>query len=418
MRVRQRAFASRDRLVTTKASGPPLPWGFLVPLATSQLVTYGALYYTFPVLLVPMEQDLGLSRPEVSLAFTIGLCLQTASSYAVGYWIDRHGGRTVMTFGMLAGAVLLGLWAFVDGLWQLYAIWALIGIVSSTVLYEAAFATATRRLGDDYRIGITVITLVGGFASTVFVPLVTLLVSVSDWRSALIAVALLNVPMAALIHVALRELPAGVQELPDRNRSSCIDATTTTSRRRPVLYCLGLSYAAFAFMYTAMLVHLLPLLQELGLPPAASVIAYAVIGPSQFLGRLLVLVLERRRMAKVVGLGLVANLLAVAAIACLLGLPSTVPWTLVAALLFGAGMGVKTIVQATAASELLGRTGYGAIQGLLAIPALLAQAVAPYASASIWSFSGGYAGLLGVMLASALLSLLGFAGAAGSARRG
>jgi sugar phosphate permease len=377
-------------------------------LAISQLIAYGSLYYVFPVLLVPMERELGWSRPQISLAFTIGLCVQAACSYTVGRLIDRSGARVVMTAGALAGAVLLVLWSRLQELWHLYAVWALLGAISSTVLYEAAFAACTRRLGDDYRVGITVITLVGGFASTLFVPLVSAMLDVADWRTTMLVVALLQLPLAWLL-AGLRDRPAGSQSPPaGRDGSHADRPEPLPGHRRLVLASLATSYAAFAFMYTALLVHFLPMLAELGLASEIAILAYALIGPGQFLGRFAVLLLERQGSWNVVTAGFAANLLPLLSLAILLAAPATLALSLTAAMLFGAGIGIKTIVQATAAAELLGRHGYGATQGLLSVPALLAQASAPFASAVLWSSTGGYTGLLVAALACAMLSLAGF----------
>jgi MFS family permease len=323
-----------------------------------------------------------------------------------------------MVAGLLAGAALLAVWSLVEGLWQLYCLWILLGIASSAVLYEAAFADVARRLGDEYRLGITVITLFGGFASTVFVPFVSWVVAAADWRSALLVVALLQIPLAALLAVCLRgtaaiDRPSGLAPT-----SGAGPVVRSPARRRLVLANLATSYAAFAFVYTALLVHFLPMLEDAGLTAAAAVLAYAVIGPSQFLGRLLVLLLERGGRWNVVATGLVANLLATLACVVLLVAPHAMVSALAAAVLFGSGMGIKTIVQATAAADLLGRSAYGAVQGLLTIPALLAQAAAPFASAVIWQQAGGYPGLLAAIIGFAALSLAGFAGAClSSARR-
>jgi hypothetical protein len=60
-------------------------------------------------------------------------------------------------------------------------------------LYEPAFAIVARRYGSEARRGITSLTLWGGFASTVFVPLVHLLLNAVDWRSTLVALGVINI---------------------------------------------------------------------------------------------------------------------------------------------------------------------------------------------------------------------------------
>jgi hypothetical protein len=75
---------------------------------------------------------------------------------------------------------------------------------------------------------------------------------------------------------------------------------------------------------------------------------------------------------------------------------------------FGAGMGIKTIVQATAAPELLGRTSYGALQGALMLPVYLAQAGTPIIAAWIRQLHGNYDLLEALLLAAAMISAASF----------
>jgi hypothetical protein len=84
--------------------------------------------------------------------------------------------------------------------------------------------------------------------------------------------------------------------------------------------------------------------------------------------------------------------------------------------LFGAGMGIKTVVQATAAPEFLGIREYGALQGILSTPVQLVQAASPFAAALLWQWSGNYNVLDGLLLACTIVSAATFGAAAWLAR--
>src|SRR5215471_20513255 len=121
-------------------------------------------------------------------------------AFPVGAWIDRHGGRGVMTLCSLAGGLLLLGWAYVETPWVFYLIWVLIGTSMAGVLYEPAFAVITAVFGPDARRGITALTLVAGFASTVFMPLTQLLIGAVGWRSALLVLGALNLALCLPLH--------------------------------------------------------------------------------------------------------------------------------------------------------------------------------------------------------------------------
>ncbi len=86
------------------------------------------------------------------------------------------------------------------------------------------------------------------------------------------------------------------------------------------------------------------------------------------------------------------------------------------AALYGLGNGIMTIVRGTAVSDLIGREGYGAINGTLALPNNFAMAAAPFAVATLWAAWGGYQPVLWAIFAASCLSALAFWLAVATAR--
>ena len=66
-------------------------WVIVATLSVTETVTWGIVYYGFPVFLRPMEQDLGASRVAITGAFSVGLGVSALAALPVGRWIDRHG---------------------------------------------------------------------------------------------------------------------------------------------------------------------------------------------------------------------------------------------------------------------------------------------------------------------------------------
>ena len=159
------------------ATPPPSPRGiFITGLGIGQICSWGSLYYSFPLIAEAMRHELGWSKTELYGAATLGLALAGLAAYPIGAAIDRGHGRLVMTGGsVLAGALLLA-WSQVSSMLVFYLCAAGIGALQAATLYEPAFAVVARRAGPaNARAGITALTLWGGFASTVFIPLVQLL---------------------------------------------------------------------------------------------------------------------------------------------------------------------------------------------------------------------------------------------------
>ena len=95
--------------MTVAPSLPPTHNRRLVAwLSLGQLITWGSVFYTFALLMEPVERELGLTRAQSSLAFSLALLAEGALAYPVGRWIDRGHERAVMTGGsLLVGACLL-----------------------------------------------------------------------------------------------------------------------------------------------------------------------------------------------------------------------------------------------------------------------------------------------------------------------
>src|SRR6266699_2974255 len=77
-------------------------WAVVAGLCVTETVSWGIIYYGFPVMLRPMEAELGFSRAEITGAFSAGLAVAALAGLPVGRWIDRHRARRAV--GVVAHA--------------------------------------------------------------------------------------------------------------------------------------------------------------------------------------------------------------------------------------------------------------------------------------------------------------------------
>src|ERR1044071_1755812 len=115
--------------------------------------------------------------------------MMALASPIAGRWIDRHGGRRVMTLGSLlnaAGCLGLGLSHSVGVYYA--AVVVLCGAMRPT-LYDAAFGALARIAGAGARRAMAQITLLGVLASTVFWLLGHWIAQLVGWRGAVVAYA-------------------------------------------------------------------------------------------------------------------------------------------------------------------------------------------------------------------------------------
>ena len=363
-------------------------------LSVTQIVSWGSLFYAFSVLLAPIERDTGWGRDTIVGAFSLSLLVAGLGALPAGMLVDRFGGRPIMSLGsVLAGALLL-LLARTESVLVFYAVWAGVGVTMAMLLYEPAFAVIYASFGAHARKGITALTLTAGFASTVFWPLSQWLVQATGWRDAIGILGLANLILCAPLHILM--LPSSVGAPARAFPFSPIHfGVVRRLMRSRAFWLLAFSFTANMLAFSALSVHLIPLLQERGLSAADAVLLAAAIGPMQVLGRVLEVTVGARFRAAQVGL-LALALLPVALIALA---EAGSAWTLLIAFaaLYGASNGVMTIVRAVMPAELFGRESYGAINGALSAPVILSRAVAPIAASLLWSASGNYGAVLWVL---------------------
>lgn len=375
-------------------------WGAVAALGVTQIVSWGSLYYAFPLLLAPIEQELGWYRASVVGAFSLSLLIAGLAAIPAGMVIDRFGGRMPMAWGSLTAAVLLAALSRSESLATFYAVWAGLGLCMAATLYEPAFAVIYRRFGADARKAVTALTLVAGFASMVFWPFTEWLVASVGWRDALMVLAAINLLICWPLHQFALPAPARLDpsSRPQRTQASGREAVPWRSSG---FWLLAMVFAANMLAFAVLSVHLIPLLVERGMSSAQAAALAALIGPMQVAGRVVEYVLGRRFSAAAAGMTALVLLPAGLLLVIVGGASFVVVGPGLA--LYGASNGVMPIVRAVVPAELYGRERYATLNGALSVPVILARAAGPVAASFVWSATGGYGGTLwGLVLASVL----------------
>ncbi|HVE52887.1 MAG TPA: MFS transporter [Ramlibacter sp.] len=374
----------------------------MVWLSLAQLITWGSVFYTFALLLEPVERELGLTRAQSSLAFSLALLAEGLCAYPVGRWIDRGHERAVMTGGSLLVAAALACHAYVRSAEAFYAVWLVLGAGLAATLYSPVFAVVTRRYPHDFRRAIITLTFLGGLASSVFIPLSAWLIATWGWRSALLVLAAIHLVVCVPLHAAcLRGAPPPTPAVAPGAQSS-----GTLLRSAPFLL-IGVFVVGMMAITAAIPPHLISLLREAGLREGWVIAIPATIGVVQVLGRALLYFFEHRFDLHVAN-RVIPFLLPLALGALITGAHSPAAG-LVFVLLYGIGNGMLTIVKGTAIAQYVSREHVASLNGALGIPQAVARAVAPALLGVLWTQESGYRWGLGLLLVVGVFSALALA---------
>lgn len=366
----------------------PQRWAAVAGLSVDQLFAWGVLYYAYTVLSAPIAADLGITRLHVAAAFSICLLVAGWVGRQVGPILDARGTRGALRAGAIAAPLGFAAIALVGDMVSLVVAFALLGVIQALTLYEPAFRTIVDWCPEEKTrtramLGLTI---VGGFASTAFLPLTSALLTYHHWREAVLilatALAFVLLPMRFLLPLSNR----GQARAPIPRVAAPPSATRLAA---------GLSMHSLAS--TGVFVYLMWHLVEQGQSPGTAATIAGVAGAAQVPGRIISGPLRRR-----VGGAVFLPLLLAAQAGSLLGVVAFDGGVATACiLLFGAANGMMTLERATVVIDWYGRATFGAHQGRLAAATSTTRALSPFVVEAGHYFAS-YAvvfGLLGMVLA-------------------
>jgi MFS family permease len=362
----------------------------------TETVTWGIIYYGFPVFLRPMEQDLGASRVAVTAAFSIGLGTSALASISVGRWLDRRGPRALMTAGSCLATLLTFAWARVQSLPALYVVWFLMGFAMATTLYEPAFAVIVSWFVRGRDRALLTVTLVAGLASTIFMPIEAVLLERMGWRAALsvlaVVLGVITIPIHALL---LRRGSAGATTGADGAPAPSL--TLGQAGRTAVFWVLSIAFLVSNFATAAVTTHLIPFLVDRGYSAAFAAAAIGWTGAMQLAGRVLFVPISSRLGARVmVAAVFVGQAVGIAQLSLLARVGTLLPFIV----LQGAANGMATLARASSLAEIFGARNYGAISGAVAMGANGARAVGPVGASLLLLAFGSYPAVFWALAAS------------------
>lgn len=383
-------------------------------LSLTEIVSFGVLAYAFSVLLLPMENDIGAGRSTLSAVVAVAGLVRAVASPVVGTVIDRSGVRWVMTIGSITAVALVWAWSSVSSVTGLVLVQAGLGVVGAAVFYEPAFAAIARAVEGSAQVRATLlVTVAGGFASTVFLPTTAFLTEALGWRGALRVLALVLLVLTVLPNVLfLRDVRpvsqptrAGAEAVAEAPSERAFDLGAVV--RRPDFRRLAAMLFAGSLPAGLLIVHLPALIVERGEDPILASFIAGSIGVLSVAGRILLTIVMRRLELLSVLLGVfllqgvgTSILLATTGRAGLVGF----------VLAYGLGFGTLSIAAPLLVTDRFGRAAFARTVGTLNAVTTVGFIGAPYAAGVLREQQGDYRGVL-------LIAALSSVSAALAARR-
>jgi len=360
-------------------------------LAIAETLSWAGLFYVFPALLLEWNEWFEWGIAELSIAFTLALIASALTGMVAGRIIDSGHSQKLMTFSVIAGALLLSLLPTVTTLWQFYFIWLLIGCCLAGCLYDPCFSYLTRTFQLDAKNSIIMITLIAGFASTVSYPLCSLVSDIYGWKTTIYLLAVILCFISAPLFWYGTSLKSAGSKNLDKEKTSSVANIIKPALSSPVFWGLLMTFAAFSSNQGMIISQIFPLLESRDISPGTTVFFASCIGPMQVIARSILFATESVSNKDIPILVVcITSLicLCLSSLALVLGGASLI--LMVIFVIFQGGpYGLFSIVRPVITAEMLGRANFGLLSSMVGLGSVWGSALAPGIAGTIadrWNY--------------------------------
>ncbi|MFV1971232.1 MAG: MFS transporter [Acidimicrobiia bacterium] len=358
--------------------------GWIVPLSATVMVGFGVILYGFSVYATDQAAGAEFSKTVLSLAYGGSVFVGGLLAHPVGRLADKHGVRGIVGAGAVLGSVGLAAFSISDQTWQVVAAWwLLIGPAQAMIYYEPAYVAIHQwSSASDRARTLGAITLIGGLAGIVFIPLAAWLIALLDWRSAVLVLALVLLVVGGL--TALFALPrrrSDVVTLPEVS----ISISGLLRDRRFLLYTLALMLILLATQ--GIIAHRVARFSEVGFSLTTVALWAAVASAMSLPGRWIAPILAERFGATRIQAGVAL----IVTFSITLMVDGTTSWQMIGHFfLFGLAFGALLPLRAMVMSDWFSGPTYGTIMGTQWTAVVLVAATGPVLVGVLRDATGGY----------------------------
>jgi MFS family permease len=399
---------------------------FMVGIVSAMRILGGGLHgYGFTVFFLPVSDDLGLSRTQTSLAFSLARAEGAIEAPVIGYLVDRFGPKPLMmTAALFAGLGYIAL-SWVNSYTGFLITY--LGLIS--LAYSAGFIQTPMVVANSWFIrkrarAMTVVGAAVTIGGTLITPVLASVVNGWGWRwgafLAGCAFLLICVPLSLQIKrspesVGLRpdgdgsdvenRLPAPRAKSANRDSISS-DVGPTSAMKTLAFWALAFSMLARVGTQSTMMVHFIPMMVWKGISQERaalllSAFAFLNLGFHFFLGW----VADRMNKPRLISLWMLFPLTAV-----LILIASESHWSLwLFAALFSTLDAAFPVTWAIS-GDFFGRKHFATIRGNMTFFYMWGSALGPVIAGYLFDQTQSYTvvlwGLMGTLMISALLTML------------
>lgn len=373
------------------------------------VVAFGSILYGFSVYVTDASAGAEFSTTILSLGLTGAGVASAVIARPLGRFMDNHGVRSVIAAGSIMAG--LGMMAFASSTqpWHVLASWwLLIGPATAAVYYEPSMVgIAAWVIPAKQPRAFGALTLIGGLAGAIFIPLTERLNSTFGWRPTVAGLGLAII-VTGLAAVAFA-IPPGRGHQQAKPTGTSAKLRDLKNDRKFVLFTIALAIAFLTIQ--GLIAHRVNRFTDAGFPIATVAVLAGAASIISMPGRYYAPTLVGRFKAT----HLTAAVFALLSISIAIAIPGTSQGSLVGHfVIFGIAFGSITPLRAMVMTKWYSGDKYGQVSGTQTAVMLLVAAIGPTAVGASRDASGSYrpaliAMTIAVAMSAGMTLLAGYA---------
>ncbi len=343
-------------------------------LGISQIVAYGAMFYSFAQIKVELAEKLGMSLETTTMIVSLSLFINVLISSYVGYLTDRSGGLKVLSTGLFIGSVGFICLYFTEDLLGFLFSMLLIGISFSSASYNVAFSAAIQLDDQNSRKNITIITFYGAIASSVCWLTIGFLRNYFGLNSIflMLSLSLFLMGLYFLINLNFKKEKKNEPKKPIEDF-----VALALSRKEKVIITILMIFGFTEYLiFSTTALSLIQFFNSNFNDPSIAIVLASVYGPFQLVGRFLEMKFATFLDARLTGL--VAS--AFVPLSLIIILIPNFYVCIIAMALFGMGHGLLTVTGGYVPNLFFKPQVIGRVKGYIWAPTAMGMACAPFLS--------------------------------------
>lgn len=247
-------------------------WWILLALAMMRVMASGVGNQVRSLLVLPLEEEFGITRAQVSLMFTGGSIAVALAGPLGGWLMDRYGPRKVMivtTAMSIAGYLFLSV---SQEFWQALIIFTIpLGVAYNWAILNSGAPILNNWFERGKARALSLLN-VGHGAGAVLLPLTAIAIATFGWRwSMLMAAVIMTIVMIPVLAV-VRNTPEEMGLAPDGDEPDPTRAATggrpaqlagvtlLEAMRGPFFWAVGIGSSCMLFVNSGVIAHIVPMM--------------------------------------------------------------------------------------------------------------------------------------------------------------